>query len=201
MPATHLLMKNFGENATPRKRFSKTPPMTIQQAFTETARALPEKGSVVFDLYEGAIVIDVYPFCGPGPADATESTEEPTHLSYQFFPAYKSALIWRIKGFRHDCSDYSRRVHSTGIGAALIASQYPFWQKMGIESLAVSQTSSRGFYERLGFVPVNHLPELPKRDPETYSLMRLDFNNPGQKACFLSTIEKSRSLSSIDLAL
>ena len=201
MTARHLLMTDFKDNATPRKRFSTAPCLTIQQAFAETARHLPAHGSIVFSPWKKGIVVDVYPFCGPGPADGTTSTEEPSHLSYQLFPEFRSALIWRIKGFRHYDSDNPDNQAHSGVGAALFASQYPFWQKMGVESLAVSWTSSRGFYEKLGFEPVNHLPELPERNPGYHNLMRLDFNNPAQKARFLDTIGKSRPLTAISLDL
>ncbi|QQG36873.1 MAG: hypothetical protein HYS17_03625 [Micavibrio aeruginosavorus] len=194
-------MTDFKSKATPRARFSTAPLLTIQQAFAETARELPGKGSIVFSPGKGGIIVDVYPFCGPGPADGTTCTEEPSHLSYQLFPEHRSALIWRVKGYRHYDSDNPDNPSRSGIGAALFASQYPFWQKMGVESLAVSWTSSRGFYERLGFDPVDHLPELPQRDPDNYNLMRLDFTNPEQKTRFLHAIGKSRPLSSIDLAL
>lgn len=200
MAATHLLMRDFKKNAGPRTRFSAAPTLTLHRVFKETGNALPAGGSVVFSpLKDGGTLIDIYPFCGPGPADDTTCTEEPSHLSYQLFPAFRSALIWRIKGFRHSIIDETTA--RSGIGAALFASQYPFWQKMGVESLAVSWTSSRGFYEKLGFAPVDHLPELPARKPPVYGLMRLDFHNPGQKARFLSIIEKARPLSAINLAL
>lgn len=201
MPTTHLLMSGFKEHATPRTRFSAQPRLTIQQVFTETACALPDQGSIVFSPYKGRIVVDVYPFCGPGPADGTECTEEPSHLSYQLFPEFRSALIWRIKGYRHYDSDRPANNARSGVGAAMIASQYPFWQKMGVESLAVSWTSSRGFYEKIGFETVDHLPELPQRQPPDYNLMRLDFNNPVQKSRFLKAIEKARPFSAINLAL
>ena len=201
MPATHLLMNNFKNNATPRTRFSTMPLLTIQQAFAETARDLPEKGSIVFSPWKDGTVIDVYPFCGPGPADATQCTEEPSHLSYQLFPEFRSALIWRIKGYRHfDSADPAKQQHS-GVGAALFASQYPFWQQMGVESLAVSWTSSRGFYQKLGFETVDHLSELPERKAPGYNLMRLDLTNPEQKARFLHTIGKARPLTAIHLDL
>lgn len=201
MPASYLLIKDFKEGTTGRKRFSTTPHLTLRQVFDETARALPTGGSIVFSPNGHGIVIDVYPFCGPGPADGTTCTEEPSHLSYQLFPAHRSAVIWRIKGYRHYDSDNPSNPSRSGVGAALFASQYPFWEKVGVESLAVSWTSSRGFYERLGFDPVDHLPELPERTPENYNLMRLDFKNPGQRSRFLDTTGKSRPLSSIDLAL
>lgn len=201
MPATHLLMNDFKNHATPRTRFSTTPLLTFQQAFVETAHDLPDKGSIVFSPFKDGIVIDVYPFCGPGPADATECTEEPSHLSYQLFPKFRSAVIWRIKGYRHFDSDNPDSKARSGVGAALFASQYAFWQKMGVESLVVSWTSSRGFYKKMGFEPVDHLPELPERKASIYNFMRLDFKNPEQHARFLHAIGKSRPLSSIDLAL
>lgn len=201
MPATHLLLRDFRKNAGPRTHFSTAPRLTLRQVFTQTGRALPPGGSIVFSPYQQGIVIDVYPFCGPGPADGTTCTEEPSHLSYQLFPQLRSALIWRIKGYRHGDSDNQTSRPSSGIGAALLASQYPFWREMGVESLAVSWTSSRGFYEKMGFAPVEHLPELPSRRPPFYSLMRLDFNNPVQNALFQHAIAKARPLSRIDLAL
>lgn len=201
MAATHLLMSDFKNNATPRTRFCNQPRLTIRQAFIEAGCALPTGGSVVFSPGKGHIVVDVYPFCGPGPADGTTITEEPSHLSYQLFPAFRSALIWRIKGHRHYNTDDHRPHTRSGIGAALLASQYPFWQKIGVQSLAVSWTSSRGFYERVGFIPARHLPELPDRLPPFYNLMRLDFNNPVQKSCFLDATEKARPLSVINLPL
>lgn len=201
MAASHLLMKDFRNNATARTRFSTAPVLTLKQAFTDIARDLPPQGSVVFHAYKDSIVVDVYPFCGPGPADGTTCTEEPSHLSYQLFPALRSAVIWRIKGYRHFDSDNPAHPERSGIGAALMASQYPFWQKMCVESLAVSWTSSRGFYERMGFAPVPFLPEMPERTSGIYNFMRLDFNNPTQKSRFLEATSHARPLSQINLAL
>lgn len=201
MNNVHLLTKDFKKAPSPRARFSKEPCLSFRQAFNTMAQDLPAGGSIVFSPHKDGIVADVYPFCGPGPADATECTEEPSHLSYQLFPEHRSAVIWRIKGYRHYDSDNPANPARSGIGAALFASQYPFWQKMGVESLAVSWTSSRGFYEKMGFEPVSHLPEMPERTDTHYNLMRLDFNNPAQKARFLHTIGAARPLSLINLAL
>jgi len=88
-----LLMKDFREGATDRILFSREPRLSIRQSFHAIARHLPENAAIAFDPYEKSVVPDVLPFSGPEEA-LDDRVEEPTHLSYQFFPQFHSLLLW-----------------------------------------------------------------------------------------------------------
>ncbi len=191
MPATHLLMTGFKEHATPQTRFSAAPRLTIQQAFCEAAALMPEGSSIVFHKWGDVISVDIYPFATPEQALA-DTGPEPSHFSYKFYPAHRSALISRMKAEKQ----------KSGIGSAMIASQYPFMQKMGVEALSVSTHAvGEGFYRTLGFRDIEQLPEKPQEDPRYSTLLRLDLSDPAQKSTFEAALAKVSSLTAHALRL
>ena len=184
MPATHLLMSEFKERVSPLIRFSEEPLLTIRQAFHEAAALMPTGSTVIFHKRDDAIAVDTYPFA-TGAQALAETAHEPTHLSYKFYPAYKSVLIARMKVENQ----------RSGIGSAMIAAQYPFWQKMGAEIISVSTHEiGEGFYRKLGFLDVPHLPEKPLEDPRYSIFLRLDLTDPLQKSTFEKALNKVRPL-------
>lgn len=184
MPAPHLLMTGFKEHATPQTRFSNTPRLTIQQAYHQAAEFMPDGSCVVFHRWGDITSIDIYPFSTPEQALA-DTGPEPSHFSYKFYPAHKSALISRMKA----------HAQRSGIGSAMIASQYPFLRAMGVEILSVSTHAvGEGFYRKLGFRDATRLPEKPQEDPRYSTLLRLDLNDPTQKAPFKTALAKALPL-------
>jgi|GEM_PF-4829370 len=184
MPATHLLMSGFKERVSPHLRFSETPRLTIQQAFNEASQFLPSGSSILFHKWGGMISIDIYPFATPEQATA-DTGPEPSHFAYKFYPAHKSVLISRIKAEKQ----------KSGIGSAMIASQYNFLQKMGIETISVSTHAlGEGFYRKLGFRDIPRLLEKPQEDPSYSLFLQLDLNDPVQKSTFEKALNKARPL-------
>lgn len=180
---THLIMEDFKAGATPRSLFSKTPRLNLRQAFAAITQSLPDNSAVVFVPYKGSITPDIFPFCGPADA-VNRDIAEPSHLCYQFFPALNSLIIHRIK---------ISEEKQSGLGTALIASQYPFWEKMGVTAIAVKAHGlSEGFYRKLGFERVAAMPECPGHDGTILTLMRLDLTNPAQKDIFQQALDKHR---------
>lgn len=178
---SRLIMEDFKGGASPRSLFSKTPRLTLRQALNSITKTLPDSATVLFSPYQGSVTPDIFPFCGPEDA-VNRDIAEPSHLCYQFFPAFHSLLIHRIK-----ISEEKR----SGLGTALIASQYPFWQQMGVTALAVKAHGlSEGFYQRLGFARAAALPECPGHDGTILTLMRLDLTDPGQKAAFHQALDR-----------
>ena len=184
MPAAHLLMSEFKQRVSPGSRFSETPRLTIRQAFDEAGKFMPAGATIIFHQREDAIAVDTYPFA-TGPEVLTPTDRELTHLSYQFYPAHKSVLIGRMKV----------EAPQQGTGSALIATQYPFWQKMGVEMVSVStHEMGEGFYRKLGFLDVAHLPEKPQEDPRYSTFLRLHLTDPAQKQAFEKALNKARPL-------
>lgn len=191
MPATHLLMTGFREIATPQTRFSNIPCLTIQQAYHQAAEFMPGGSCVVFHRWGDITSIDTYPFSTPEQALA-DNGPEPSHFSYKFYPAHKSALISRMRA----------HTQKSGIGSAMIAAQYPFLQRMGVEVLSVSTHAvGEGFYRKLGFRNVDRLPEKPQEDPRYSTLMRLDLTDPEQKSVFEAALSKAPALTTLALRL
>ncbi len=188
MPAAHLLMSAFKARVSSGLRFSDTPRLTIRQAFAEAGKFMPADSTIIFHKRDDAIAVDIYPFSSAPQvlADTSDGTgQEPTHLSYKFCPAHKSVLIGRMKAENQ----------KSGIGSAMIAAQYPFWQKMGVEMISVStHEMGDGFYRKLGFLDVTHLPEKPQEDPRYSILLRLDLTKPAQKEIFEKALNKVRPL-------
>jgi hypothetical protein len=130
-------------------------------------------------------VPDVFPFSGPEEA-LDDRVEEPTHLSYQFFPQFHSLLLWRIR---------VREERQRGTGSALIASQLTFWQQLGVTAIAVkAHGMSEGFYAKLGFRRAAALPECPGHDGKFLTLMRLDLTDSSQNAAFRKALSKTPPL-------
>lgn len=180
MTTRHLIMEKFRENASPRTLFSREPRLTLTQAFNIITKELPMDASIIFQPYKGGITPDIHPFCGPVYA-IDRDKPEPTHLCYELRPDLHSAIIHRIKvaGER-----------GLGIGTALMASQYPLWQKLDVQALAVhAHEMSEGFYAKLGFRRMNRLPEFDV-DATVLTMLRLDLTDPAQKAQFESAIQR-----------
>ena len=127
MTARMLIMEDFKGCAAPRRLIRSEPRLTLTQAFGIIAQELPENATVLFKNYNKNVRPDIFPFCSPDRA-IDNRQEEPTHLSYELRPDLHSAIIHRIKvaGER-----------GMGIGTAMMASQYPFWQQMGVQSLVL----------------------------------------------------------------
>ena len=167
----NILLDGLRAGATPRTLFSRTPRLTIAQAFRAVTEHLPQQGTVTFVLHKGGISPDIYPFCTPEQA-ADHDGPEPTHLCYEILPVHSSVIIHRIKV----AGDTGK-----GTGTAMIASQYPFWRAMGVERLCVkAHGMSEGFYRTLGFQRATALPEAPGHDGRILTLMDLDLRKPGQ---------------------
>lgn len=184
MNGPQLCLSGFAAHATPRMRFCNSPHLSIQKAFHEIARGLPPQGSVIFHHSPEGISADIYPYCGRDAA-LDNFKPEPTHLAYRLYPQHGSAVITRIK------AEASRH----GLGSAMIASQYPFLQGRGVRYLSViTHESAQGFYDKLGFAQVDHLPEKPTIDGKIYTLMRLDLQQQAQRSRFEAALGKVRPL-------
>lgn len=190
MSEAHLLMTGFKDHATPQMRFSAAPRLTVRQAFYEAAERMPAGASIVFHRTCKTVAVDLYPFATPEQALA-DTGPEPSHLSYTFYPAHQSVLIGRIKAERQ----------RSGIGSAMIASQYPFWQKMGVRMLSVStHAMGEGFYHKLGFRDVARLPEKPREDPRYSTFLRLDLCDSAQKSTFEKAMGRALPFAPFPLA-
>lgn len=169
-------MEGFDPARTDRALFSAAPRLTLRQAFAEISAPFPEAASVTFYKNADGIAVCIRPH---GTADASGRE---AMLSYQLFPAFHSAVIRRI-----DAGPEKRK----GLGSALIAAQMPFWQRMGVESLAVrTHDLAEGFYLNLGFVRVDDLPEYGM-GTSVVTTMRLDFHDPRQRAAFDRAMAKA----------
>lgn len=177
----NILLDGFRAGATPRTLFSRTPRLTIAQAFRAVTEHLPRHGTVTFMLHKGGISPDIHPFCTPEQA-ADHNGPEPTHLCYEILPQYSSAIIHRIK-----VAGQERQ----GTGTAMIASQYPFWRAMGVERLCVkAHGMSEGFYRALGFERADALPETPGCDGRILTLMQLDLRDREQAGKLVQAMTK-----------
>ena len=181
-PVLHL--SGFAAHASAAMPFSQAPRLSIRAAFNQISKKLPPQGCVLFHHHDEGISADIYPFCGPEEA-LKDHGPEPTHYAYRLYPAHQSAYITRIK------AEQARR----GAGSAMMASQYPFMQEMGVRFLSViTHAMGEGFYHKLGFVPVTRLPEKPAYDNVMCHLMRLDLQNPQQRARFEAALAKTKPL-------
>lgn len=187
-PYKNIKMLCHDYTTAPRNLYSASPRLTIRQAFTQAAKNLPDTSSILYWGHQETITLDLYPYCTPERANNMQEPE-PTHLAYRFLPAMQSIVIGRI--YSHD-----RRA---GIGSAMIASQMPFWQHLGIKAIALTaHDASEGFYRKLGFERVARLAELPHSDGSFSTLMRLDLENPSQKTIFDHAMKKTKPLSSFN---
>lgn len=184
MSGPQLRLSGFAAHATPRMRFCASPALSIQKAFNEMARGLLPEGCVIFHHSPEGISADIYPYCGPEEA-LNDFGPERTHMAYRLYPQHGSAVITRIK------AEASRH----GLGSAMIASQYPFLQARGVRYLSVvTHESAQGFYDKLGFAPVDHLPEKPTIDGKMFTLMRLDLQDYAQRSRFESALARVKPL-------
>lgn len=169
MTGPHLIIEgNFSDRAL----FSRLPYLTIRQAFADISKSLPSSASVTFCRHSrnAPLVVRIQPIA---------EKEEP-RLSYQFFPEHHSVLIRRI---------HSGPVKRSGLGTAMIASQYPFWARMDVTSVAVpAHGISEGFYRKLGFETVPSLQEYPDW---IFIPMVLNLRDSAQKEVFEHALQKT----------
>lgn len=184
MAGPQLCLSGFSRPATPRTSFCASPRLTIQAAFNHMARTLPPQGCVIFHDHREGISADIYPHCGPEDA-LNDFAPEPSHYAFRLYPAHQTAVITRIH------SAAARR----GLGTAMMASQYDFMREAGVRYLSVvTHDKAAGFYQKLGFAAVDHLPEKPDFDGQLYTLMRLDLHDAAQKNNFEAALARVKPL-------
>ena len=175
---TVLFMEGFKPGKTERALFSRSPHLTLRQAFQAISAPLPPAAHVTFYKQEDGIAACIRPHGQPG-----DSGDE-AMLSYQLFPEHDSVIIRRI-----DAGPLKR----AGLGSAMIRSQLPFWERMGAHSIGLrTHGLAEGFYLRLGFTRVDDLPEYQGRSIIT--MMRLDLHHPEQRACLERALAKAPAL-------
>lgn len=174
-----LLMEGFKTSQPHKVLFSHTPRLTLHQAFTDIAQDLPAGAQVTFYKLDDGIAACVRPLGQPD-----QDGYEPM-LSAQFFPEYDSVIIRRIQAG-------SSQRH--GLGSAMLRSQYPFWQRMGVTSIALrTHGLAEGFYTKLGFTRVDHLPEYDETRA-LCTMMRLDLTRPDLRAHWSQALAKAPPL-------
>lgn len=174
-PALHF--ENFENPQPERCLLSEKPRLTLQQAFTVMAQTIPPQGAITFARNDEGIAARIHPFAGH---------YEPL-LSFQFHAAHSSVIIRRI---------HAGEQKHIGLGSALIASQLPFWQQMGVQEIGLlAHGMSEGFYKKLGFARVHRLPEYSWPRQSVALPMRLDLRHTTQRKMFENALAKAPPLS------
>lgn len=177
MKEPRFLIEGF-ENApfAERLAFSYEPLLNLREAFNQIKGTVPPTGSVTIFEDKKAVAVCVRPFA---------DRDEPL-LSYQLSAPTGSVIIRRL---------HAGEKKQSGMGTSLIASQFAFWSRMGVEIVSVySHDMSQGFYEKLGFQKVNALPEYPPHMNQVLTPMRLFLKDPKQRQVFDSARQQARPL-------